>query len=125
MANHGHAGFDPDQTQAVVTATNSLAKQVEDAIAAAIDQFKVTLVTSDKVLGECVYKDEVGAHLVNSVEQVKEDINIGPAIEKFNAKVTEAEQIIGNTFNRNTTNSEEAQAALKAQAKKAGASVGQ
>lgn len=125
MAMHGFAGFDPDQTQAVITATASLAKQVEDAIAAATDQFKVTLVSSDKVLNDCEYKEQVGTGLVSSIEQIKEDINIGPAIEKFNAKVTEAEQIIGDTFNRNTTNSEEAQAALKAQAKKAGGNVGQ
>ena len=125
MANHGFAGFDPEQTQAVIDATNSLAQRVEDTIAAAVDQFKLTLVSSDKVLNDCEYKDEVATGLTNSIEQVKEDINIKEAIDKFNAKVAEAEQLIGSTFARNTQNSEEAQQALKAQAKKAGANVGQ
>lgn len=124
MASHGFAGFDPDQTQAVITAVTSLAKQVDDAIAAACDQFKLNLVTSDKVLNDCVYKDEVATGLTKSLEKVQEDINIRPAIEKFSTKVTEAEQIIGQTFNRNTANSEEAQQNLKNQAKKAGAEVG-
>lgn len=125
MANHGFAGFDPEQTQAVITATNSLAQQVSDRIAAAVDQFKASLVTTDKILGECQYKEEVGQSLVKSVEDIKEDINIEQSIQKFNDKVSEAEKVIGDVFNRNTSNSEEAQATLRAQAKKAGSNVGQ
>ena len=125
MASHGFAGFDPDQTQAVITATVSLSKTVEDTLAAATEVFRRNLVSSDKVLGECEYKDEVAAGLVKSLDQMKEDMNIGPAIASFNAKVSEAEQVIGSTFNRNTQNNEEAQANLKAQAKKAGETVSQ
>lgn len=124
MANNGFAGFDPEQVSAVVEATESLAKKVEDTIAAATDQFRSALVSTDRVLGECEYKDEVAQSLPAALEQVKDDINIQAAFDTFSGKVKDAEAVIGSTIVRNTENAEAAQANLKAQAKKAGENVG-
>lgn len=125
MANHQFNAFDPEQTQALITAVLSLSRTIEDTIAATADQFKNALVTSDTVLGECEYKDETATALVQGIADLQEDLDFKTPFDSFSQKIAAVEQQTQAAFNRNTQNNADAMQNLKSQAKKAGAVVAQ
>lgn len=124
MANHGFASWDTAQLEALVNACESLKRTVADTIQATVDQFRNTLVTTDAVLGDDPYKEEVAGGLIKTMDGLREDISIEDVFTKFETKVHQVEELINQTITRNKQNNEENQAILRNQAKQAGSNIG-